>query len=534
MYYPTSIPDLVANVTVKECGEGRIRALATGINPEDDMEYLDLGRVSSKPYSRKRQEIAVNEVRTKLETIYKDFYGNIPASAEDMKAAFDQVKDAVMHDHMHLHPRWTHDSTNKGAIVFFERNTLSYLLPFADPSKRMFLPSDREAIEQALIEISKNRNGHDHARAVESVQKRLREADIIYSHLQDRDNRLPKLRLSSDAPFTPVHKTEQIKYLPRGILMKFYLQLFDLVKKYPRFVFFCVFVVFGLRPAEAAARKPSDIHWEATYCTAEVSSQERGGFLDPQLKNKYSRRVIIISFWGMQLLKCCCEQIGKDYPHDERSMNIAVDCSLRVKRLLLECGCDETFLNGLESSVAGDDLDTDDEKEQSTEKRRAKLGCYILRRVFATIARSIMGLSLYETDRLLGHIPTGANGKRATNLDHVDLNAADTQKAIADKMERYIFDPRFSLNPSCSPYHLSGKDVLPIIEFSEYIISNDTEADKRLSLNLEAAEAGERTTIVMSHGTTQCLNSISTPKKWEGRSRMVIGDTSQKGIKQNE
>lgn len=534
MYYPTTISNLVADVTFKELKDGHFRVVAVGVNPEDDTKYTELGTVTSKPYSRKRRELAVNEVRTKLENSYLELYSGRPASEEDLRAAFAHVKEAVMADHMHLSPRWKHKSTNEAAVVFFERNVLNLILSFADPAKRMFLPSDRDAIEQALVEIAERRNDHDRDKAVEAVRKRLRDADIIYAHMRDQDDRLPELRLSSDAPFTPAPKPEQVKFLPRPVLARFYRLLFKLAEKVPRFVFFCIFVVYGLRPAEAAARKPADIVWHETYCTAEVSSQERNGKLDPKLKNEYSRRVIIISYWGMQLLRRCCDRIGENYPHDENAMNIAVDCAKRVKELLMECGCGEGILTEIEQSVSSDDLDTDDEKDKTHDLKHAKVSCYVLRRVFSTIMRSIMGLSLYETDRLLGHIPVGASGKKNTKLNNVDLNSADTQKAIAAKMERYIFDPSLSLNPACSPYTLSGKTTISLIEFSEYTITNNTKAFQALNLNLSAAETGERISIEMPSGAEHDLTGISTSKNWDGCSRTVIGDTTSKGVTQND
>lgn len=95
-------------------------------------------------------------------------------------------------------------------------------------------------------------------------------------------------------------------------------------------------------------------------------------------------------------------------------------------------------------------------------------------------------------------------------------------------MERYIFDPRYSLNPACTPITLNGETRIVTIEFSEYRIINDTPETKTLRMNQEAAEAGERITGEMPSGTKHDLQAVSTPKSWEGRSRTVIGDTSDK------
>ena len=135
-------------------------------------------------------------------------------------------------------------------------------------------------------------------------------------------------------------------------------------------------------------------------------------------------------------------------------------------------------------------------------------------------------MTLFVTDRLLGHTPVGADGKREPNkFSNPDMNSPDTQRELAQKMERYIFDPRFSLNPVCTPYTLSGKDSLRLIEFSEQVIRNDT-TEKTLKLNLETAEPGEPIDVFIPKDTQHELQGFSSPKSWENIQRTVIGDTT--------
>ena len=137
-----------------------------------------------------------------------------------------------------------------------------------------------------------------------------------------------------------------------------------------------------------------------------------------------------------------------------------------------------------------------------------------------------MGLSLYETDRLLGHVSTNQSGKKAAKTQSIDLNNPETQAAIAEKMERYIFDPRFSLNPACKPIRLSEAKKRNLIEFSEYTITNDTPERKTLQLNLTGAETGESISIEMPNDTVNQLQIISNSKSWENCNRLVIGNTA--------
>ena len=340
----THLPNLLADLNVIELSDGRIRVKATGINPETGMIYKELGTVIGKPFTKKFRENAVRNAIKSLEDKYLAVFGDETATEQDMRDAFELVSASVIYDHLRLSPMWHSDSTNKQAVTFFKRNVLPLILPFANSSARMFLPSDRDEIEQTLIADAEQRNGGKYASAVDATHTRLQQADIIYSHMQDRDYRLPDLRLSSNEPHPRAPLPEQLKFLPRSVLSTFYQRLYDLIETDPRLVFFAVFVIFGLRPAEAAARKPSDIVWRETYCCAEVSSQERGGLLDSRLKNEYSRRIIIIPYWGMYILKRCCELIGEDYPSDNHSMNIAVQCAEQVKQILMLAGCSKMIL----------------------------------------------------------------------------------------------------------------------------------------------------------------------------------------------
>ena len=527
MYYTTSIPGLLADITVTDMKKGKVKAIAVGINPEDGSKYAELGAIPSKVVSMKRKQYAISEAKTKLEKLYLERYGLGTADESAMLVAFSQVKKAVLAGELRLVPTWKHLRTNTAVITFFEKNTLPLILPYADSSAKIFLPSDREEIESILIEAAKRRKREDDSDVGDKAVNRLHEADIVYSHMRDKDERLPDLKFSPDGPSARAPKKEQVKALPRGSLMKFFARLHDLIEDHPREVFFAVFVVYGLRPAEAAARKPSDIQWHDTFCVAEVKSQEQGGKLNPRLKNEYSRRLIIISYWGMSLLKLCCEVIGEDYPHDDHAMNNAVACSRWVKELLVKCGCDENTIEEEGASIDDDDLDTEDTQNKiSEEDKKQKIACYVLRRVFATNCRSIMGLTSFETDRLLGHIPIGAGGKKENKQGNPDMNSIDTQEAIAAKMERYIHDSRYSLNPSVTPYTVSANKHIDVIEYSEVIIVNETDHSVSLALAVDGAETGEAVAIEMPLGTEHKLTHISMPKSWDGYDRTVIGCTT--------
>lgn len=531
-YFPTKLPELVVDITVDEYDDGTVRAKGVAVNTENNAVYKDLGTVTSKRVARNRLTYQINYVRHKFESRYLACYGSSAADANLVQRAFDMLRHRVEEDHYRLKPQWDKDSTNLAAIRHFERNCLAQIKSFANPDQRLFLESDRKNLEDDLVGKVMNRNGGREDAARVDAQKHLADWEIILKRMREIDTRIPEFKLAPEERAVRVPPKEQVKHLPRPLLMKLYARLKDLVVVYPKIVFFTVLVIFGLRPAEAAACKPSGIGWHNTFCTVLVTHQEINGILSDTLKNEYSRRVIIIPYWGKVLLARCCEAIGEDYPHDNLAMHRSKECSSWVKNLLIEIGIAEEYINEIGMLIPDSDMDDDAvltsaSSTETLEIRSYKIACYVLRRVFATTMRSVMGLSQFETDRLLGHIPLGVDGKRTTAPYAIDLNLESEQARIAKKMERYIFDKELSLNPSCTPYSICEEGSLDLIEYSAYVFRNDSDAPMVLDLNLHAVECGERVEIEMPSDAKETLTRHSSPKSWEGKARTVIGDTSK-------
>jgi hypothetical protein len=107
-------------------------------------------------------------------------------------------------------------------------------------------------------------------------------------------------------------------------------------------------------------------------------------------------------------------------------------------------------------------------------------------------------------------------------------------------MERYIFDPRLSLNPSCAPYKLSDYNIDDdnnIIPFSEITYFNDTDSPIKLNLNINACECGETIEIIMPGNIMHSFQASQLPKSWLDEDRKVIGNTSLsylEGLKKDE
>ena len=538
MYIRTKYPGLIVDTKTKELKDGRLRVIGRGIDPETEVEYTELPPYTTKPVSPKRLASAKAEAVAALEESYFSIFGTHNLGGKAAEQAFSRVVLDVENG-LQLKSAWKAHSTNENVIKYFERNTKPLVFPFLAIAGNAFSEANRMLIESQLFEICLRSSGNRVDVAKEMLAKHLAEADVILAHMCDYDQSLPLIRLSSDEQVQRAWRKEQVKMLPLHVLRKFYEYLWEWAECNPKKVFFATLVVFGLRPAEAAGCKPNSIIWFDTFCVVLVEQMDVNGEIDDRLKNKYSYRPVVISYWGMNLLAKCCAAIGDDYPHDKRSMNIATECASWVKKLLFQAGAQEKDIREIASTLSNEDLDPQSiprkrRIEEALKDKEIKIACYVLRRCACTIMRSEMGLSLYETDRLLGHIPVGAYTKKESKIANVDLNSPEVQAKIAVKMERYVYSEQYTRNPSYTPYCMQAGERLELLEFSEYIIQNESDDDLVITLNVEASEAGEKISILLAEQHEQNLSAISTPKSWEGKARSVIGNTAKSIIEEEE
>lgn len=529
--HSSKYPELCVDIQKYHMNDGRIRVIGTAIRAEDEAEYPDIAPYKTKPVSRKRINSAITEAIAVVESRYYEHYGEGELTEAAFRAAFQSVEEAVANG-LCLKPTWDSASTNNDVIRFFKRNTLPLLIPKL-VSAQMLLDEDRVDLQTEMTSICARHGSESELAAQENANKRLVQAEIVLSHMRDHDARIPGVRLTSSEFAARAYRKEQIKMLPIPVLVCFYHKLLDLVEKEPKKVFFAILVVFNCRPAEAAGTKPSDIAWHDSFCSVRIEHQEINGRLSTKMKNAYSKRLLIVCYWGMLLLLRCCELIGDNYPSDDDAMNDAVECAAWVKRLLVECGATEVQLKELGSELTNEDLDDssvyDPKKaEETTRDKTTKIGCYVLRRCAATIMRVYMGLTLYETDRLLGHIPHGSGKNKASTLSHPDLNSPETQRRIAAKMERYVFDPAYSLNPKYSPIMTAGKESIPLLAgYSEVVVENNEESDLWVEIDLSATEAGDPLSLTLPERDCGALSSSSVPVSYDGVNRTVFVEVSE-------
>lgn len=390
----TKFPSLVVDIQTRTVRDGRIRITGTAICAEDQAAYPDIARYETKPVSPKRINSAIREAITEIEARYRDIYLKPTLSETDIRTACASVA-AKVEDGMHLRPTWRGASTNKQVILFFQRNTLELVIPYL-LSDRMLLDEDRQALLEKMTQICADNGSASLEAARENAVKRLEQADLILLHMRDCDALIPELSFTPAGFGEHAYRPEKVKMLQIAVLLAFYAALHRLIRQYPKEVFFAVLAIYGFRPAEAAGVKPSDIMWFSNFCVVPVQFQEVKGKLSRRLKNEYSARLVTISLWGMRILKECCDLIGDDYPKDDTAMNSSPACAEWVKARLIEAGASEALLVDIAKDIPAEDMDDSSTDQKYPDKagadRDAKVGCYVLRRCFATIGRVYMGV----------------------------------------------------------------------------------------------------------------------------------------------
>lgn len=477
------------------------------------------GAIHSKPFPLSAERTAKNAVCQKLADAVLATQGREPCTMDHLRAALAKEKADAKGSNGNGNPLGN-AKTRLRIITYFERNILDFLGSYLDPAKSELTDEIREDLIKTLINKTHTRTEASVPREV--VLDHLRDADRLLDRLPLYDKRIPSLKLTPSCAQNRSPKVEQLKSLPREVLTAFYEAVEKLADKDPRLAFFAVLVIFGLRPAEAAGANPSDITFFDKYCTVAVTSQEEDGQLTDRLKREESRRIVVISYWGRCLLKKCVDAIGENYPTDGTAMNSAQACSKAIKQLLLEqCQVTNERRDELVNEIESAYPPQNDPKKQQCQSDT--VACYILRRIFAGIARSIMGLTMFETDRLLGHVP---DRQHALTVCSLDMNSQDVQASIAQKMERYIFTSTYSLNPAVTPYRLQDGSILDVIPFTECHFINATAHALTIDVVLTASETGECIEIDCPEGSVLSAKATSAKKTWESQNRLVIGDTT--------
>lgn len=459
-YYPTGIENISAMITIPDSrGEGAY-VLRGCLVFQDTLWQLSTvsGKQISCP-SKENEEKYVYMLIGRLREAYSQTEKPLKIKTEVHDGIYSDAYQTFTSKHsekdLYLGIPWC-DSTAHRYIVYFERNILKRL----DKCGANLDAHNMAIIAEELAKKSKkNKRSKDPVIAQRNVQSFLAAANILLRCLVMHNPDLPRVYFECEHIRVPAN--EQIKALPDMVRVVLAMLLRRLISNGMSlgvaFMLFC-----GLRSSEAAAPLWEEIIEKDGYALYYVRTRYSGGKRINVLKSMQAYRVVIIPYYMMTLLEerkahllakgYTWEQLKKapiaSMPHDAKEYCGDKKLSSYAAILLKACGF---TINSVQQQKLMQESDDYDESEQDPH-------AYILRRDWCSRAANICGLSPDTVDYLMGH----AN-KIAKKRDYI---TDDATSIIAKKLERYVFDPGFSLNPAYKPICIT--DMAENIELGQY------------------------------------------------------------------
>lgn len=372
------------------------------------------------------------------------------------------------------------ESTKNRHMNFFEGHILPILKDYVGEE---FTGSDLDELRKKLIDdiLSHGRSKQVISVAETTANASLAGAATIYKRMREEDPNLPDIVLTTPRRYKKV-LPEQVKALPENVRRKFFTELERYINSEPKKVFAAVLMVDGgLRTSEAAGTLPQQLLEEDGYITVPVLFQETKGERTAVLKTDNAYRLVPLSYWGSNLVHRYCKQIGN--VSDDRVLVTAKALSAWILRLLRESGCDDMYMQSVQ--------DAQSQEPETDKDGRAihDIAAYVLRRDRTDRWRNCCGLTCdpdgeSELDYLLGH--QAPHKRRKTNM-----RVPEQRKALAEKLERYIYSDAISRNPALKPVEVEhGKDI-DLTPFPRIRIRNDGGEPLNIHIDVEAMEGSE-------------------------------------------
>lgn len=400
-------------------------------------------------------------------------------------SAMEVALSYIEENQIKIKPTWSMDYQNSN-ILHFKRHILPRLLARGDDWKEL----DMVELEQELVEEvlqSGHSIGHN-ATATNTVRKKLSTGAAIYACMIAVDPSLPDIDIRPTYGGRRV-LLEQLKNLPMPIRVRLAAWIVAIAEKNPRLAVAAALMFdCGLRTAEAAAVHASQLIEESgriigTY----VFYQVKRGVRVSKLKTQSSYRCVPVSAWGADLLKECFCVIGELAAEEPLCDPRILSAELRLA--LKSCGVDDEYIAEAERTMQRvPDVDDDG-------KPILDASAYILRRDWATRARTRCGFTTDEIDFCLGHVRKGEKGQMA------DLKNPEEIKRLSAKLERFVVDPNRSAHPAVKPIELLHGTDLEIIPYDIVRFSNVSDELLRVEVDITAVLSAEGIEVIAPIGS---------------------------------
>lgn len=380
-------------------------------------------------------------------------------------------------------PTWA-ESTCQGTLSYFSRQVLPRLDAMGDdpPTADLQAMFD-ELVTKAMLNGRSNRNREQ---AAKNVSAYLFRCDSCYRKLRMLALYLPPIDLSPAIPHMIVVSPEQAKWLPEDIRKELTRRVSTEAPDSGAITGIALIYWVGLRTAEGAAVKCKDIILRDDHVVIPILTQIQRHH-ETALKTDNAYRIVVGPKILRDILKQRFEVMRKNgYTEDDY---ICADTPGAVPRpgkisdlgrkLLQEVGYSrEAFdaaseLQFREPDLGDNGLPTVD------------VTAYVFRRDWCTRACNICGMNSEDVDYLMGHA-------REDRKQIKDYTSPDIQAALAKQLERYIYDPAHSCDPSAVPMNVSAPiDEVEISDRRLFTLVNSGDAPIRVCVEAHSREPAD-------------------------------------------
>lgn len=254
------------------------------------------------------------------------------------------------------------------------------------------------------------------------------------------------------------------------------------------------------------------------HCVVKVLYQEKNGERTERLKTVNAYRYVILSYWASVMIKKCLDIMGLD-SSDDRLLVTGQNLSRWIRNILMNY--DEAFVTEMESiERTNPDYDEDG-------KPIYDISAYALRRNAASRWLNYDGLTHDEIDIMLGHKDKG--GQPVIYL----MDESDQQR-IADKLEHYVYNQKYTRNPAFQPYNVTSGTQMDLNPYPVHRIVNGSGKKMRIRLDLLSCCPDEAIDLIVPRGATGEPICRSEPIKLENRIVVNANYDPHKGEFDNE
>ena len=251
-----------------------------------------------------------------------------------------------------------------------------------------------------------------------------------------------------------------------------------------------------------------DVELYERFGVIRVRFQEKYGLRCSLLKTEAAYRNVTLSFWGKTVVQKCSELLAGEC--GEGPYLTAKQLRGWITDALCDCGITEAYMQATRKLM-------DEEPDYESDGLRSRdIVAYILRKDCCSRWLNICGLQSADVDYLLGHITA------LSNIHKANYKSLSYHRALAEKLENYIYDPALSAHPYFAPIRLAAGEKRDIPPSGAVSIGRGDSGRGELKIHFTAREVGAIVELRVPKGCVPKVELRTLPHR-EQTDQTIIG-----------